>query len=234
MSRVQLLADPEYFSFFSAYLEKQDQIELVGSEPEIIFDASFLNRKEKLASLTKLASPSTLVIVNTLTITATQALASCAIPAKIVGAPIFPNYFERQKLIELSLPFGKSGGIEEAQAFFSSIGKETDVIDDTIAGVFPRTLSMIINEAAFALQEGVANIEDIDQAMKLGTNYPSGPFTWCDEIGAKPVIAVLDALAREYGQDRYRVAARLRRHADAQKGFYEAAKETEAAKEVSK
>jgi len=221
MPRVQLLADPEYFEFFSDFLAKQDSIQVVGTEPDIIFDAAFLSSTDKLNNLAKLATPSTLIITNTLTVTATSALQACGIQTKVIGAPIFPNYFERQKLVEISRPFGKPGGAEEATEFFRSIGKEVEIVEDSIAGVFPRTLSMIINEAAFALQEGVSTTKDIDLAMKYGTNYPSGPLAWCDEIGAKPVVAVLEALSKEYGADRYRVASRLRLHAQSGVKFNE-------------
>jgi 3-hydroxybutyryl-CoA dehydrogenase len=69
---------------------------------------------------------------------------------------------------------------------------------------------MIINEAAFALMEGVASAEDIDTAMKLGTNYPLGPLEWADRIGLDQVLAVLEGLQAEYGDDRYRPAPLLR------------------------
>jgi len=78
---------------------------------------------------------------------------------------------------------------------------------------------MIINEAAFALQENVATAADIDMAMKLGTNYPKGPLAWCDEIGAYTVVAILEALQIEYGHDRYRVAPLLRLKAEAGRNF---------------
>jgi 3-hydroxybutyryl-CoA dehydrogenase len=110
---------------------------------------------------------------------------------------------------------GAGGGRGEATRFLALLGKTSEQINDAIAGVFPRTLAMIINEAAFAVQESVALPQDIDTAMKLGTNYPKGPLAWCDEIGAEAIVAVLDALAREYGSDRYRVAALLRRKAEA-------------------
>jgi 3-hydroxybutyryl-CoA dehydrogenase len=81
---------------------------------------------------------------------------------------------------------------------------------------------MIINEAAFAVQEKVASVADIDSAMKLGTNYPVGPLAFCDEVGAETVIAILEALSKEYGADRYRPASLLRRYAEANQKFYSA------------
>jgi 3-hydroxybutyryl-CoA dehydrogenase len=84
------------------------------------------------------------------------------------------------------------------------------VVPDGPGLVFPRILCMIINEAAFALMEGVASAEDIDTAMKLGTNYPLGPLEWADRIGLDQVLGVLEGLQAEYGEDRYRPAPLLR------------------------
>jgi 3-hydroxybutyryl-CoA dehydrogenase len=72
---------------------------------------------------------------------------------------------------------------------------------------------MIINEAFFAMQEGVAPAREIDTAMKLGTNYPRGPVEWAERIGVSQVVALLSALHQSFGEDRYRVAPLLRKSA---------------------
>lgn len=95
-------------------------------------------------------------------------------------------------------------------------------VEDRVGHVSMRVLSMIINEAVFALQEGVADVGDIDTAMKLGTNYPEGPLAWCDRIGADAVVATLDGLQLEYGEERYRPAVLLRQYARAGRHFAEA------------
>jgi 3-hydroxybutyryl-CoA dehydrogenase len=83
--------------------------------------------------------------------------------------------------------------------------------DDPLAGfVIGRIVCQIINEAAFALGEGVAAAADIDTAMRLGTNYPHGPLAWGNKIGLALVLEVLDYLARFYGEERYRAAPLLR------------------------
>ena len=213
--KIQLLADPEYSAAFSAYLEKIEEIELTTEKPDLVFDVMFLNPQRKLSEISKLGGATSNIISNTLTVSITSVQQAAGLTAECIGMPIFPHYFERQKTIEFALPFGKEINKQQADSFLSLLGKDGEQIQDAIAGVFPRTLAMIVNEAAFAVQESVAVPEDIDVAMKLGTNYPKGPLAWCDEIGAKAIVAVLDALSEEYGADRYRVAPLLRRYAEA-------------------
>ena len=69
----------------------------------------------------------------------------------------------------------------------------------------------VINEAAFALGEGIGSAEDIDAGMVHGLNYPRGALAWADEIGLDHVLSVLDALRAELGEERYRAAPTLRR-----------------------
>ncbi|MDP4199289.1 MAG: 3-hydroxyacyl-CoA dehydrogenase family protein [Bacteroidota bacterium] len=212
--RIQLLADDRYRDSFASYLSSQAAIELVSESPDAVFDAAFLDAGRKIEQLTSLAS-STRILTNTLTLSATRVRSALSDGSQVIGLPIFPNYFDRQKTVEISLPMGASYTAEVAMNFLSALGKTGEQIGDTVAGVFPRTLAMIVNEAAFAVQESVAAAQDIDVAMKLGTNYPKGPLAWCDEIGAETIVAILDALARELAPERYRVAPLLRRHAEA-------------------
>ena len=69
---------------------------------------------------------------------------------------------------------------------------------------------MLINEAADAVQQGVCSIADADRAMKLGVNYPAGPFEWLQDWGAQAVIDLLDRLDDYYRGERYRVSPWLR------------------------
>ena len=79
--------------------------------------------------------------------------------------------------------------------------------------ILGRIICQVINEAAFALGEGLGSAEDIDAGMVHGLNYPRGVLAWADAIGLDHVLAVLDGLFLERGEERYRAAPLLRRHA---------------------
>ncbi len=98
-----------------------------------------------------------------------------------------------------------------ARHFFHAIGKHVIDVGDAPGLVLGRIVCQLINEAVFALQEGVGSAEDIDLGVKLGLNYPRGLFEWLRAIGPHQVLATLDALQREIGGDRYRAAPLLRR-----------------------
>jgi len=83
-------------------------------------------------------------------------------------------------------------------------------VKDRVGMVSLRILLMIINEAYFTLQEGTAGKTEIDLAMKLGTNYPFGPFEWCERIGIKTVVTQLKALYLDTGDERYKICPLLK------------------------
>ncbi len=90
------------------------------------------------------------------------------------------------------------------------LGTDFRIVSDQAGMVTPRVICMIINEAYYTLEEGTATREDIDLAMKLGTNYPYGPFEWGERMGLGNVVRVLDAARKEYADKRYEVCALLR------------------------
>jgi len=102
----------------------------------------------------------------------------------------------------------------KAEVFLSSIGLRAEWIGDGAGLVLPRIMSMLANEAAFALAEGTADESTIDLAMKLGANYPIGPLAWLRQVGAPKVLRVLEHLRAVFAEERYRVAPLLRRWAD--------------------
>jgi 3-hydroxybutyryl-CoA dehydrogenase len=103
--------------------------------------------------------------------------------------------------------------IAEAAGFFQALGKTVSVVDDAPGLVVMRTVAMLANEAANVVHQGVANAVDVDVSMLKGVNYPRGPLAWADDVGPARISGVIDALARAYGEDRYRNSPLLYRRA---------------------
>ena len=115
-------------------------------------------------------------------------------------------------LVELTRgPDSAASAAVAAEHFFATLGMHTEWVGDAPGLVLGRIVCQVVNEAAFALGEGVGSAEDIDVGMVHGLNYPRGILAWADEIGLDHVLGVLDALYVERGEERYRAAPLLRR-----------------------
>lgn len=113
----------------------------------------------------------------------------------------------------VAAPFLDGSIRQAAQDIVRSLGRLPLWIPDSPALILPRIVGMLINEAAFAVLEEVADAETVDLAMRLGVNYPRGPLAWGRELGFSRVVRVLDHLREEYGEERYRACTLLRRWA---------------------
>jgi 3-hydroxybutyryl-CoA dehydrogenase len=218
--RVTLLSEPQYGAVLTEFFSAHPTIELVTSNAELIVDTLFYDLDEKYTALRSFESQNAILISNTLTAPATAIARNVTGFKRIIGVPILPSELASQKSIEYSTPMQQEDVSSNAELLKSLLKKDVERIGDCVAGIFPRTIAMVINEAAFALQESIATAADIDTAMRLGTNYPKGPLAWCDEIGAYAVCAILEALQVEYGYGRYKIAPLLRLNAEAGKKFY--------------
>jgi 3-hydroxybutyryl-CoA dehydrogenase len=128
-----------------------------------------------------------------------------------VGFHVLPP-LDSAALVELTRgPGTATVAAERVEAFFAALGKRTAWVGDGPGLVLGRIAAQLVNEACFAVGEGVGSIEDVDDGMVLGLNHPRGPFAWCEAIGAAHVLAVLDGLRIELGEERYRAAPMLRR-----------------------
>lgn len=105
------------------------------------------------------------------------------------------NTFLKSSLIEASSL--NELNKQKTEEVFSFFNKKIEWVDDIPGFVTSRVVSMIINEAFIALKEGVSSKEQIDIAMKLGTNYPYGPFEWSEKIGVNNLKKLLNKLSRE-------------------------------------
>ena len=125
-----------------------------------------------------------------------------------------PIYYASSGAIALAgAELADPDALQRATGFFQALGKRVMVIDDVPGLVVMRTVAMLANEAADVVQQGVASSADTDLAMVNGVNYPRGPLAWADLAGAATLQRVLVNLAAAYGEDRYRSAPLLLRHA---------------------
>ncbi len=120
------------------------------------------------------------------------------------------------RLAELtSGPSTAPATLAAAERFFATLGMATERVGDAPGLVLGRIVAQLVNEACFAVGEGVGSPEDVDAGMVLGLNHPRGPMEWGDEIGAAEVLVLLTALQEEYREERYRPAPELVRAARA-------------------
>lgn len=98
-----------------------------------------------------------------------------------------------------------------AIGMFQAAGFTVTRLDDVPGLAVMRTVAMLANEAADAVNQGVCSAQAADLAMQKGVNYPRGPLAWADMVGVRHVVAVLENMAASYGEDRYRVSPLLRR-----------------------
>ena len=133
------------------------------------------------------------------------------LPAGTVGFHTLPTLGLVELTRDETTPDELAGQVER---FFTTLGAHTRWIGDSPGGVLGRLVFQTINEASFALGEGVGTEADIDVGMELGMSHPRGPFAWLEMVGAHHVVTVLDALRERHG-DAYRVAVSLRRRSRA-------------------
>jgi len=178
--------------------------EFEEGESEILIDASV--GRSPLDPVPEPDDPNTLVLV----LCADGSRAELDLRGTAVGFHALPP-FDRAAVVELTWSHGASeANAMRADAFFRSLGKHVERVGDAPGLVLGRIVCQLINEAAFAVGEGFGSPEDVDVAMRYGYNWPRGPLEWADTIELDHVLATLDALHEELGEERYRAAPLLR------------------------
>jgi 3-hydroxybutyryl-CoA dehydrogenase len=127
---------------------------------------------------------------------------------KGIGINALPTFLERTTL-ECTNPYQLAG--TSLRDLADLLGyPNVEVVGSRVGLITPRVICMIINEAFYTVEEGTANREDINQAMRLGTNYPKGPFEWCDAMGLQNVYEVLEAMYNDTKDERYKICSLLK------------------------
>lgn len=153
---------------------------------------------------------------NTSSISITAIAARTARPDKVIGMH-FMNPVPVMKLVEIIRGLATSDETYASiDAMAQGMGKTTVLSRDMPGFIVNRVLMPYINEAVYALYEGIASVEDIDTAMKLGTNVPMGPLTLADFIGLDTCLAIMEVLHDGMGGDsKYRPCPLLRKYVEA-------------------
>jgi len=223
-------------------LSAEEKTAIIGriettTELETLSSASFvveavtedLNVKTELfKALDRITPPRAVLASNTSSISITRLGATTNRPDKVIGMH-FMNPVPVMKLVEVIRGIATSNETyEQVRGLTEKLGKTALDCNDSPGFVSNRVLLPMINEAIFALYEGVATRESIDGIMKLGMNHPMGPLQLADFIGLDVCLAILNVLYDGFGDPKYRACPLLRRYVDAGwlgrktgRGFYE-------------
>ena len=169
-------------------------------EADAFFDLEFDMNPERIEFLNKLTSKP--VFINSVSYTISETSSS------FIRVNGWPTFLKRD-LLEASC--SNDSLKTKAEQVIAALNKKIEWVPDIAGFISARVVSMIVNEAWFALEEEVSTKKEIDTAMKLGTNYPYGPFEWGDKIGVKNIYELLTILSKT--SKRYQPAALLQKEA---------------------
>ena len=185
---------------------------------DLIIEAATENEAIKikiLQNVDALASAGTIIATNTSSISITRLAAATGRPDRFVGMHFF-NPVPVMALVEIIRGLRTSEATVEAVADLArKLGKTPIGVKNSAGFVVNRILCPMINEAVFALQEGLASAEEIDAGMRLGCNHPIGPLALCDLVGLDVQLAVMEVLYSNFNDSKYRPAPLLREMVDA-------------------
>ncbi|ATA61697.1 3-hydroxyacyl-CoA dehydrogenase [Geobacillus stearothermophilus] len=189
-----------------------------AAKADLIIEAVVENMdvKTKLfAELDEIARPEAILASNTSSLPITEIAAATKRPENVIGMH-FMNPVPVMKLVEIIRGLATADDVYETiEAVTRKLGKVPVEVNDFPGFISNRVLMPMINEAIYALYEGVATKEAIDEVMKLGMNHPMGPLTLADFIGLDTCLYIMETLHEGFGDDKYRPCPLLRKYVKA-------------------
>ncbi|MEP7236077.1 MAG: hypothetical protein ABI778_12350, partial [Ignavibacteriota bacterium] len=149
--KVTLLSEPQHGGILTEFFSGHPTIELVTSGAELVVDCLFFDLEEKYTSLRSFESKDAILISNTLTAPATAIARHVTGFKRVVGVPMIPSQLASQKVIEFSVPLQQEDATSNKELLKSLFRMDVEKIGDSVAGIFPRSVAMVINEAAAKL-----------------------------------------------------------------------------------
>jgi 3-hydroxybutyryl-CoA dehydrogenase len=177
--------------------ENPEAIEEMPLDATIVIDAGdgVNDRGGFIADLEAVFPPETVFLVDAYALDMSRLAKRLRHPERVAGFGVLGS-LAQQSVIEIAdAEATGDDALELAQEVFESIGKRVVLVQDQPGLFLGRTIGSIVNEAVYAVEEGVAAADDIDLAMRLGTNYPLGPIAWGREIGGDRIVRILQRLA---------------------------------------
>ncbi len=203
--RDQIVARIQPSDLYGGDLEAADFVVEAATE-------NVATKREIFQALDQVCRGGVVLATNTSSISITAIGAAVTRPERVIGMH-FMNPPPLMKLVEIIRGLATGDATyETTHALAERLGKETVLSRDISGFIVNRVLMPMLNEACFALYEGIGSVDDLDKAIQLGLNHPMGPFALMDLIGLDTSLAILEVLHREFGDPKYRPCPLLRQY----------------------
>lgn len=190
------------------YEKSHQEAEKFFSKADVIFDFVIDEAPEQMEVYRD--HPKAIAFLNTTKISLLELVTSFteSVSCTLFGFNGLPTFLNREIMEVCLLQENTKTDLEK---ICEQLGTKFLIVDDRVGMVTPRVICMIVNEAYYTFQEGTATKGDIDMGMKLGTNYPYGPFEWSKRIGIRHVYELLEAVYEDTKDERYKICPLLKK-----------------------